>query len=92
MPGANENLLWRVLAVANVLTLGFCCVLIQLDIRRWFPVLTPLLFLKACAAIGFAITWGWTGYAGYGAAAALDGVTCWAMWFFATRYRRSLGA
>ncbi|MBI4424791.1 MAG: hypothetical protein HY554_13750 [Elusimicrobia bacterium] len=42
---------WRVLAAANVLTLSFMCALLQWDLRRFFPVLVPLLFLKASSAL-----------------------------------------
>jgi len=88
---SEDSTLWRVLAFANVMTLGFCCVLLQTDLRRWFPVLTPLLFLKAMAATGLAAAFIVERERLYLAGALLDGVTCGAMWFFATRARAEMG-
>ena len=42
---------WRILAAANVMTLGFMCLLLQVNVRRFFPVLWPLVFMKALAAL-----------------------------------------
>jgi hypothetical protein len=82
--------LWRVLAIANVATLGFCCVLLQLDLKHWFPVLTPLVFLKSCASIGFGIHFLVEPMPSYLAACVFDGVTVGAMLFFAIAAKREL--
>ena len=87
---SEDSVLWRVLAVANVLTLAFCCTLIQFDLRRWFPVLTPLVFLKSMAAIGFLIAWFAEPFPGHFAGFALDAVTVGAMLAFAIAARRAL--
>ena len=87
---SEDSRFWRVLAIANVATLGFCCVLLQVDLRRWFPVLVPLVFLKSCAAIGFGVVWLLEPYPQYLAAALFDGLTVAAMIFFAVQGRRAL--
>jgi hypothetical protein len=86
----EDSMLWRVLGIANVATLGFCCVLLQLDLRKWFPVLTPLVFLKGCASFGFGVAFLLEGYPQYLAACLFDGVTVAAMLFFAIQARRTL--
>ena len=52
-PHTEDSVFWRVLGIANVATLGFCCVLLQVDLKRFFPVLFPLVFLKGSATIGW---------------------------------------
>ena len=44
---------WRYLGAANVMTLGLMCALLQLDLKRFYPVLVPLTFLKAYNATLF---------------------------------------
>ncbi len=87
---SEDSVLWRVLAVANVLTLSFCCALIQVDLRKWFPVLTPLVFLKGAAALGFLVAWLAEPFPGHLAGFALDAVTVAAMLYFALAARRAL--
>ncbi len=43
--------LWHMLAVGNVLTLGFLCLLIRSDVVRFLPALPVLVFLKMCSAL-----------------------------------------
>ncbi|MBM4320219.1 MAG: hypothetical protein FJ125_09715 [Deltaproteobacteria bacterium] len=82
---------WRYLAAANVMTLGLSCLLLQLDLRRFFPVLLPLTFMKAYAAACWLAGWLFApGYRFFLAAALLDAVTCWAFVWFATRARRAI--
>lgn len=45
--------LWRYLGAANVMTLGLMCLLLQVNLRKWRPVLVPLAFLKAYNATLF---------------------------------------
>lgn len=52
----GESLVWRTLAGTNVLTLGVMCLLLQLDVKRFFPVLYPLVFMKAATAVAFLVT------------------------------------
>ncbi len=52
----HESLVWRTLAGTNVLTLGAMCLLLQLDVKRFFPVLYPLVFMKGATAIAFLVT------------------------------------
>ena len=43
--------IWRTLAGTNVLTLGFLCVLLQVDLRRFWAALPALAFLKGSTAV-----------------------------------------
>ncbi len=43
--------LWHMLAVGNVMTLGFLCLLIRKDVVRFLPALPALAFLKAFSAL-----------------------------------------
>jgi hypothetical protein len=86
-----QSRVWRYLGAANVMTLGLMCALLQYDLRRFFPVLVPLTFMKAYAAACWLI--GWLDDPGarfFLAAAVLDFVTSGAFVFFATRARRAL--
>ena len=78
--------LWRYLGAANVMTLGLCCLLLQLDLRRFYPVLVPLTFMKLYAAsswlVGFLFA---PAVPVFLAAAVLDYATSFAFVFFATR-------
>ena len=51
--------IWRVMAVANVFTMGFMCLTIQANIRRFYPILLPLCVLKGTAAAGFLVVYLW---------------------------------
>ena len=84
-PHSEDSVLWRVLAIANVTTLGFCCILLQVNLKKWYPCLIPLVFLKGMAALGFLVAYFFEPYRGYLAGTALDSLTVAAMWFFATR-------
>jgi hypothetical protein len=82
---------WRYLAAANVMTLGLCCLLLQLDLRRLFVVLIPLTFMKAYATV----CWlgGWIvspQYMFFLAAAVLDFVTCCAFLWFSIRAKKEI--
>ncbi len=83
--------LWRYLAAANVMTLGFMCLLLQLNLRRFYAVLTPLVFMKGYAALmwlaGFALA---PELRVFGAAFVLDALTASAFLFFARRARRDI--
>lgn len=82
---------WRYLAAANVMTLGLSCLLLQLDLRRFYPVLLPLTFMKAYAAICWLVGWMLApGYRFFLAAAVLDLVTSFAFVWFASRARREI--
>jgi hypothetical protein len=85
---AETGHLWHMLAVGNVMTLAFLCAMMLFDLKRFFPALPALLFLKGFSAtyalfIGVA-----NGIPFFVAVFVLDGVTTAAMWFFATRAHR----
>lgn len=82
---------WRYLGAANVMTLGLMCALLMADLRRFYPVLVPLTFMKLYAAtswlVGFVLD---PGARFFLAAAILDYVTSFAFVFFAVRARRAI--
>ncbi len=90
-PAAEDGHMWRFLAFANVMALGFMCLLLQINLRRWYPVLLPLMFLKSCAVFGSA-------YIGlvqvhhrfFAFPVVFDGLTVVAMGVFASRARRQI--
>jgi hypothetical protein len=78
-PFVEAGSLWHMLGVGNVMTLGFMCALLFIDLRRFYPVLPALAFIglsNACPA--------------FLAIGALDGTTTVAMVVFAVRARREL--
>jgi len=52
-PLAEQSVVWRTLGGTNVLTLGFMCLLLQVDVVRFYPVLWPLAFMKGATAAAF---------------------------------------
>jgi len=88
---SEESHMWRFLAVSDVMTLGFMCLLLQLNLRRWFAILLPLMFLKGSCVVASAYV-GLFQYqhAFFVVPVVLDSVTVLAMWFFATRAHRQI--
>lgn len=85
----NRGHVWHMLAVGNVMTLGFSCALLAFDLRRFYPALPSLLFLKAFSAsfsLGLALT---GGPRFFFAVFALDGSTTLLMVVMAVRARRA---
>jgi len=89
-PFAETGQLWHMLGTGNVMTLAFMCALLYADVRRFYPVLPALAFLKAFSA-AYATWIGFT-YAcpAFLAIGVLDGTTTVAMVYFAVRAHRSL--
>jgi hypothetical protein len=91
-PFVESGSLWHMLGVGNVMTLGFMCALLFADLRRFYPLLPALAFLKAFSA-AYATWIGLTrACPAFLAIGALDGTTTLAMIVFAVRARRSLEA
>lgn len=92
MRAGELGFMWRVLASGNVMTLAFMCGLILWDVRKYYIVLVPLVFLKGFSALAylgvflFALP-----YRGFLAIFALDSVTAIAMVVFARRAHALLG-
>jgi hypothetical protein len=88
---SEDSHMWRFLAVSDVAALAFMCGLLLLNLRRWYRVLLPLVFLKACSVAGSAYI-GLVQYQHpfFAFPVVLDGTTCLVMWFFATRARRQI--
>ena len=89
-PFVESGSLWHMLGVGNVMTLAFMCALLFVDLRRFYPVLPALAFLKAFSA-AYA-TWIGLSHAcpAFLAIGVLDGTTTAAIVFFAVRARHWL--
>ena len=82
----EDSKVWRVLGAGNVLTLGFMCLLLQLNIRFWFPVIVPLVFMKSAASIGYLFQWLFRDrFPGFFFVFCLDGLAVFLMLFFGIR-------
>jgi len=89
---SEDSVFWRVLAVANVAMLGFTCVLLQVDVKKYQAALYPLVFLNAMASLGFGVAFLFEPYPGYLAAFLLDGATLALMIIFARGALREVEA
>ncbi|MBI5211129.1 MAG: hypothetical protein HY927_14250 [Elusimicrobia bacterium] len=86
----ENSLLWRVLAGANVLTLGFLCFFLQADIKRHWPAMYPLLFMKGVTALSFLVVWLFkSGCPAFLAIAAWDALNCMAFVYFGFTARQA---
>ncbi len=86
-----ESRVWRYLGAANVMTLGFMCTMLLVNLRRFFMVLWPLSFMKAYAATSWLVGWLFEpGARFFLAAAVLDYVTTFAFLFFSIRAHREI--
>ena len=83
---------WHILACGNVLNLALMCGLLWHDLKRFYPVLIPLVFMKGFSTLMNGIVFAFKGrFPGFLAIFLLDGTTAAAMVFFAQRARRELG-
>lgn len=81
---------WHMLAVGNVMTLGFLCALLAIDLGRFGPALPGLVFLKGFSAL-FSLALGLNGAPPlFLAVFVLDGLTTVAMVVFGVRGLRAL--
>lgn len=90
-PVSEHSLVWRTLGATNVATLGLMCLLLQIDLVRFYPVLFPLTFMKGTTALLFlghyllALP-----YPGFLAVFLWDGLAVVLMLTLAPRARRAL--
>lgn len=85
-PLYEVSYLWRILAGTNVLCLGFMCVMLQLDVKRHWPVLYPLVFMKGATALIFLLVYLFSlRYPAFLAITLWDGLNCVAFIFFGVR-------
>jgi hypothetical protein len=89
-PFVEAGQVWHMLAVGNVMTLGWMCALLFVNLRRFYPILPALAFLKAFSALYSAWIGARTGTPVFLAIGVLDGTTTLAMIFFAVRAKRAL--
>lgn len=84
-PEAGSRM-WRYLGAANVMTLGLMCFLMQWNLRKYFVLLLPLVFLKAYNStlflFGFIAS---PQVPAFLAIAIFDYITSWAFWHFSRR-------
>ncbi len=82
---------WRFLGFSNVFALAFMCFLLQVNLRRWYPVLLPLLVLKGGSVVGAAwfFLFG-SGHPFVALAVVFDGLTMATMIVFASRAHGAL--
>lgn len=79
----NMSRIWRYLAAANVMTLGVMCLLLQINLKKFYPILIPLVFLKSYNAILYLLDYMKTGHTAFLAVALFDFFTSWAFIYFA---------
>lgn len=90
-PVSEHSLVWRTLGATNVATLGVMCLLLQLDLRRFYPVLWPLVFMKGSTALLFLGQYCFAlAYPGFLAVFFWDALAVVLMVGFAPRARRAL--
>lgn len=87
----SESRVWRYLGAANVMTLGLMCLLMQLDLRRYFVILLPLTFLKAYNATLYAGGYLTTGQPAFLAVAVFDYLTSALFVVFSRRAYADIG-
>lgn len=87
---AELGYVWCVLAAGNVMGLAFMCLLLQTDLRKFYPVLWPLVFIKSLAALGFLAVWASCRYPAFLAVSLWDGLTVFLMVHFGLRAYRTL--
>ncbi len=76
-PFSEQSMVWRVLAGTNVLTLAFLCFFIQADVRRHWPALYPLVFMKGTTSASFFLAYVLsTRYPAFLLVAFWDGLNC----------------
>lgn len=81
----GNSSIWHMLAVGNVMTLGFMCGIMAWDLKRYYGMLPGLAFLKGFSAI-YSLALGFTEHVPmFFAVFALDGITASAIVFFARR-------
>lgn len=82
--------LWHMLAVGNVMTLGFMCAMMAWDLERWYGMLPALAFLKGFSAV-YSLALGFVHHVPmFWAVFVLDGVTTLVIVFFARRAHRAI--
>lgn len=92
LAGETGNV-WRVLGAANVMTLSLMCCLLLVDLRRFYPVLLPLVFMKGFTAVLYLAVYLFENrYPAFLAVSLYDGFNLFLMLYFAIRAHRSLSA
>ncbi len=89
----EQSYIWRVLGATNVLTLGFLCFWVQLDVRRHWCCVAPLVFMKGTTALSYLGVF-LMSYANpaFLAVSVWDGINCWAFVHFGLRAKAAAEA
>ncbi len=86
----TSSSLWHMLAVGNVMTLGFMCGIMAWDLKRYYGMLPGLAFLKGFSAL-YSLCLGFTEHVPmFFGVFVLDGITAGAIVFFARRAHREI--
>lgn len=90
-PATEDSYIWWILGAGNVATLGLMCLMMQVNLRYFFPILPALVTLKGLSSLGFLAVfsfgpYNWTFFAAF----LLDGVTVAVMLYFAIGAKRSI--
>ena len=85
-----ESRIWRYLASANVMSLALMCFMLASNLRRFWPVLPALVFLKGYNASLFLLDFVVHRYAPFLAVALWDLSNCAMFVFFARRAHRDI--
>jgi hypothetical protein len=76
-PKTEDSYLWRFLGASDVFTLGVMCLLLQIDLRRYYPILPALVVLKGATALQFLVHFAFVlHHPSFLVVALWDGVTC----------------
>jgi len=90
-PSPEDSYFWRFLGVSNVFTLGVMCLLLQVDLRRFYPILPALVVLKAGTALQFLGNFAFgLHHRAFLAIGLFDALTCVAFVYFARGAHRAL--
>ena len=92
-PLAEQSHLWRVLAAGNVFTLGFMCLLLQLNVKRFAPIVPAFVVLKAYSALGYLYVFLFlVPYRLFAAVFVWDGIAVCLVFFLSRRALREIAA
>ncbi len=90
-PVPEQSYIWRTLAVGNVMTLAFMCLLLQVSLKRFYPVLIPLSFMKGVSSLGNLIVFVFVlRHPGFFLVFLWDAVNVWMFIYFSSRARAGM--
>lgn len=89
-PLYERSYLWRMLAAAQVMTPGFICLFLQLDVKRHWAALYPLIFMRVITAAAYlAVFAAVLTFPAFFVVAVWDIAACFILIYFARAGRRA---